>query len=50
MKIREALQNTKLNSDFYLTARLDEIAWALNLRGSDIQFNPVFKSYLILNS
>ncbi len=27
---------------------LSEIAWALNLRGSDIEYNPVFMSYLIV--
>lgn len=27
---------------------LDEIAWLLNLRGSDIEFNPVFYSYLTI--
>ena len=28
---------------------LDQIAWLLNLRGGDIPFNPVFKSYLVIN-
>ena len=32
-----------------LTA-LDDIAWLLNLRGSDIEFNPVFFSYLIITA
>jgi Creatinase/Prolidase N-terminal domain len=27
---------------------LDEIAWFLNLRGSDINFNPVFFAYVIV--
>ena len=27
---------------------LDEIAWLLNLRGSDISFNPVFFAYVIV--
>ncbi len=27
---------------------LDEIAWLLNLRGSDISYNPVFVSYFLL--
>jgi Xaa-Pro aminopeptidase len=27
---------------------LDEIAWLLNLRGSDINFNPVFYCYAIV--
>jgi len=29
---------------------LDNIAWLLNLRGSDIKFNPVFFSYVILTN
>lgn len=27
---------------------LDEIAWLLNLRGSDIEYNPVFFAYVVL--
>jgi Xaa-Pro aminopeptidase len=27
---------------------LDEIAWTFNLRGSDIDFNPVFFSYAVI--
>lgn len=29
---------------------LDEIAWLLNLRGSDIPFNPVFFAYCIISA
>lgn len=35
------------NLALYL-AKLDDIAWLLNLRGTDIEFNPVFMAYLIL--
>ena len=28
--------------------KLDEIAWVTNLRGSDIAYNPVFESYLVV--
>jgi len=35
--------------DFHLLASLDDIAWVLNLRGNDIEFNPVFISYLLLS-
>ena len=35
--------------DFLLLTALDEIAWLLNLRGADIDYNPVFFSYLIFN-
>ncbi|TNY17118.1 Creatinase/aminopeptidase [Rhodotorula diobovata] len=31
-----------------VVTQLDEIAWLLNLRGSDIPYNPVFFSYLVL--
>ncbi|XP_071447927.1 xaa-Pro aminopeptidase 1 [Hetaerina americana] len=31
-----------------IVTALDEIAWLLNLRGSDIPYNPVFFSYLVI--
>lgn len=31
-----------------LITSLDEIGWILNLRGSDVDFNPVFYSYLVI--
>ena len=34
--------------DNYLISSLDDIAWTLNFRGSDIDYNPVFLSYLLL--
>jgi Xaa-Pro aminopeptidase len=37
-------------ADSLLITSLDEIAWFLNLRGKDIDFNPVFFSYLIFHS
>ena len=30
-------------------SELDEIAWVLNMRGNDIDYNPYFYSYLNLN-
>lgn len=33
-----------------VVSALDEIAWLLNMRGSDIEFNPVFYAYLIVTS
>ena len=30
------------------TSKLDNIAWLLNLRGNDIQYNPLFFSYVFL--
>lgn len=36
------------NAHGLVVSALDEIAWLLNLRGSDIEFNPVFYSYAIV--
>jgi len=33
-----------------IVSALDEIAWTLNLRGSDILYNPVFFAYLIITA
>lgn len=33
-----------------LVTALDEIAWLLNLRGSDIPYNPVFFAYMVITS
>ena len=33
--------------DVLLVSTLDDIAWFLNLRGNDIEFNPVFFAYLL---
>ena len=38
-------QNPVLKKTRYLVSRLDDIAWTLNLRGSDINYSPVFFSY-----
>ena len=35
--------------DYHLISSLDDIAWILNLRGSDIACNPVFLSYLLFS-
>lgn len=35
-------------ADYAFIASLDDIAWTLNLRGSDIDYNPVFISYLLV--
>lgn len=35
-------------ADGLLVTALDEIAWVLNLRGSDVHCNPVFVSYLLI--
>ncbi|CCF59033.1 hypothetical protein KAFR_0F04380 [Kazachstania africana CBS 2517] len=33
----------------FIVVALDEICWFLNLRGSDIDYNPVFNAYLLIN-
>lgn len=39
-----------MNACGMLAAALDDIAWTLNLRGSDVHCNPVFVSYLLITS
>ena len=45
-RIRQALREK--HADGMLMAALDDIAWTLNLRGSDVHCNPVFVSYLLI--
>ena len=45
-RIRKALRENR--ADGMLMAALDDIAWTLNLRGSDVHCNPVFVSYLLI--
>lgn len=35
-------------SDYSFIASLDDIAWTLSLRGNDIDYNPLFLSYLLV--
>lgn len=37
-----------LGADYHLVVSLDDIAWVLNLRGSDVHTNPVNISFLIV--
>lgn len=39
----------KENCTHLVLTALDEIAWLLNMRGSDINFNPYFMSYVLLS-
>lgn len=48
MRIRQALR--QVHADGMLMASLDDIAWTLNLRGSDVHCNPVFVSYLLIST
>ena len=45
-RIRKALR--AVHADGTLVSTLDDVAWALNLRGSDVQCNPVFVAYLLI--
>ena len=47
-RIRQALREK--HADGMLMAALDDIAWTLNLRGSDVHCNPVFVSYMLISS
>ena len=47
-RIRRALRER--HADGMLMAALDDIAWTLNLRGTDVHCNPVFVSYLLISS
>ena len=47
-RIRQALR--KEHADGMLVSALDDIAWTLNLRGSDVHCNPVFVSYLLIST
>lgn len=45
-QIREEMQKT--GAAMHLIPTLDDIAWTLNLRGSDVNYNPVAYAYLII--
>lgn len=38
----------RIGGNYHLLTALDDIAWLLNLRGSDIDYNPVFISYALV--
>ena len=46
-RIREALKSKR--ADATVISMLDEVAWTLNLRGTDVDYNPVFVSYLFIS-
>ena len=45
-EIRKIMNEKKVTH--YIASSLDEVAWALNLRGNDVPYNPVFYSYLMI--
>ena len=48
VRIRKSLR--ELHADGMLVSALDDIAWTLNFRGTDVHCNPVFVSYLLIES
>lgn len=44
--VREKMNDKR--ASVLVVSALDEIAWFLNLRGSDIDYNPVFFSYVLI--
>ena len=47
-RLRAALRRS--HADGMLVSALDDIAWLLNLRGSDVCHNPVFLGYLLVST
>ncbi|HFK5583476.1 aminopeptidase P family protein [Elizabethkingia anophelis] len=45
--IRQKMEDQ--HADVHIISSLDDVAWTLNLRGSDIQSNPVFLGYIVLS-
>ena len=47
-RMREKL--VALHGDSIIVSALDEIAWLLNIRGNDVEYNPVVISYVVLKA
>jgi Xaa-Pro aminopeptidase len=45
-KVREKLKNAK--ADTHIITSLDDIAWLFNIRGNDIESNPVVLAYAVI--
>ncbi len=43
-------QIAKKKADAMIISALDEIAWLLNIRGNDVEYNPVVISYVVLEA
>lgn len=46
-EVRAAL--TKHQADHHLVSSLDDIAWLFNIRGKDVNFNPVVLAFALIN-
>src|SRR6185312_12381680 len=47
-RLRKAMR--KLGATHHLVSSLDDIAWLTNLRGSDVECNPVFLAHLLVQA
>ncbi|MBB3226911.1 Xaa-Pro aminopeptidase [Luteibacter sp. Sphag1AF] len=47
-QVRKAM--TKAGATHHVISSLDDIAWLTNLRGADVDFNPVFLAHLLLEA
>lgn len=47
-RVRQAMHQAGV--DWHFISALDDIAWLTNLRGSDIAYNPVFLSHLLIGA
>jgi len=47
-RVREELERQKARA--LVVSMLDEVAWLFNLRGADINFNPVFFGYAVVTT
>jgi Xaa-Pro aminopeptidase len=47
-RLRKAMR--KLGATHHLVSSLDDIAWLTNLRGSDVECNPVFLAHLLVRA
>nr|WP_298377122.1 aminopeptidase P family protein [uncultured Halomonas sp.] len=45
-ELRKALKES--SADWHLLSTLDDIAWLTQLRGSDVDFNPVFLAHMLI--
>jgi Xaa-Pro aminopeptidase len=48
-KYTDIMAKVPKDSDMLFVASLDDIAWTLNFRGNDIEYNPLFFSYMVLH-
>src|SRR5690625_1288736 len=47
-RVRDAM--SRAGASHHLVSAVDDIAWITNLRGSDVEYNPVFLSHLLVEA